>query len=81
MPLPLSTKQGLVEGIAVGTTFIRATLATNAIIFDQVTLEVIAGGTCTPDCTNCPAIEPEDVNVKLGIDTIDDHLDIFAGKE
>lgn len=71
---------GLVEGITVGTTFIRATLATNAIVFDQVTLEVITGGTCTPNCTNCPAIEPGDVNVKLGIDTIDDHLDIFAGK-
>ncbi|MDD4212987.1 MAG: DUF1343 domain-containing protein [Bacilli bacterium] len=74
------SENGLVEGVKVGTTFIRASLTTSAAVFDQVTLEVIAGSTCTPNCDDCPAIDPGDVNVKLGIDLIDENLSLFEGK-
>ncbi|MFA6890316.1 MAG: exo-beta-N-acetylmuramidase NamZ domain-containing protein [Bacilli bacterium] len=70
---------GVVEGKSVGTTFIRASLTNSAAVFDQVTLEVIPSNIDIPDDDD-PIFNPDEVNVKLGIDLIDNYLDLFEGK-
>lgn len=68
---------GVVYGVSIGSTYIRASLRTNAAVFDQVLLEVDLAkqGGDIPVNPN-----PQKVEVKLGIDLIDDYLDLFAGK-
>ncbi|MDY0064127.1 MAG: DUF1343 domain-containing protein [Bacilli bacterium] len=70
-------QNGVVTGLRVGTVTITASLIADSTIWDEVQVEVKA------KTTTQPPVEPPvigDVDVKLGIDLIDDYLDFFAGK-
>lgn len=68
--------EGVVSALKQGEVIIRATLLSDNTKFDEIKIRVFAIPIC-PD-PEIPIIE--DINVKLGIDLIDEHLDFFEGK-